>query len=70
VSVKGGQREVRSLGFSLCSRKTGKLWEKALFDGAKEPFNFPSAAWLARPRKDKLHFQISGDLFQMATGKI
>jgi hypothetical protein len=70
VRVKGPQREVRSSWVSRCSRKTGELGEKALFDGAKEPLNFSPAPWLARPRKDQLHFQISGDLFQMATGKI
>ena len=70
VRVKSGQREVHACGFSLGFCKTGELWKQALLDGAKEPFNFASPAWMARPGKDQRHFQISGDLFQMATGKV
>ena len=70
VRVKSGQREVRSCGFALCFCKTGELWKQALLDGAKESFNFSSPAGLARPGKDQRHFQISSDLFQMATGKV
>jgi hypothetical protein len=70
VRVKGGKREARPSYFPVFSHKARKAWQEHLFDRAKEAFYLPTPAWVAGPGKNKRHFQISGDLFQMATGKV
>jgi hypothetical protein len=70
VRVKSGKREQPTGRGSFGGLETRQMREQALFDRTKESFNFSSPAWMTRPGKNQRHFQISGDLFQMATGKV
>ena len=63
--IQLGQRQLRSRASRACWAVTWLIREKQLVDCGEEPFDLPSATWLASSREDDGHVEVSSDLLEM-----
>src|SRR4051794_40730953 len=70
TAIKGGQRQIRAVGFAVVSDKARQAGQEQLFDSAEEALDLSPPAGLPRPGKYQRHFEIGGNLFQMSAAEI